>query len=97
MFDQLKNLKGLAELVGNAGEIREKMEAMQAELEALRIEGEAGAGAVRVTVNGKFLVLDVSLDPATLGALVGAGDAADREMIEQLIVAATNEDRKSVV
>ena len=91
MFDQLKNLKNLAGLMGNAGELREKMEKFQEELERMTVDADAGAGAVRVTVNGKLTVLSVSLDPTMISALAGEGAEADRAMIEELIVSATNE------
>ena len=91
MFDQLKNLKSLAGLIGNAGELREKMEKMQAELEKLTAEADAGAGAVRVVVNGQMRVLSVTLDPVMISSLAGGGSDADRTMVEELIVSATNE------
>lgn len=91
MFDQLKNLKSLAGLMGNAGELREKMEKMQAELARLTAEADAGAGAVRVVVNGKMEILSVRLDPAMTSVLTGQGAEADQAMIEELIVSATNE------
>jgi DNA-binding YbaB/EbfC family protein len=67
------------------------MEKLQAELDRLTAEAEAGAGAVRVVVNGKLQVLSVSLDPAMISVLAGQGADADRAMIEELIVSATNE------
>ena len=91
MFDQLKNMKNLAGLMGNAGELREKMEKLQEELSRLTAEADAGAGAVRVVVNGKMQVLSVTLDPAMVTALAGEGADADKQMIEELIVSATNE------
>jgi len=94
MFDQLKNLKSLAGLMGNAGELREKMDKLQAELAQLTAEADAGAGAVRVVVNGKLQVLSVTLDPVMTSALVGEGSEADKTMIEELIVSATNEAMK---
>ena len=91
MFDQLKNLKSLASLVGNSDEIRKRFEQIQSELEQIRVTGEAGAGAVRVTVNGKYRVMRVELDPVLLGSLAGDDKGqADQEMIEQLIAGATN-------
>jgi nucleoid-associated protein EbfC len=91
MFDQLKNLKGLAGMMGNAGELREKMERMQEELARLTADADAGAGAVRVVVNGKMQVLNVTLDPVMVTALAGQGEDTDVQMIEELIVSATNE------
>jgi hypothetical protein len=90
MFDQLKNLKGLASMLGNASELREKFERIQQELAGKTVEADAGAGAVRVTVNGRLQVLRVELDPAMVPSLAGQGADADREMIEELIASATN-------
>tara|TARA_R110002111_G_scaffold86259_2_gene135296 strand:+ start:30 stop:404 length:375 start_codon:yes stop_codon:yes gene_type:complete len=91
MFDQMKNLKQLAGLLGNAGEMREKMQQMQDELGKMTAEADAGAGAVRVVVNGKMQVVKVELDRAMITALAGEGSDADKQMIEELIVSATNE------
>ena len=92
MFDQFKNLKQLAGLMGNAGELKEKFDAVQQQLADKSVEADAGSGAVRVRVNGKLKVLDVHLDPALLAALQSssAGSTADREMVQQLVVDATN-------
>lgn len=90
MFDQLKTMKALAGMMGNADEIKARFEQMQRELEHKSVSADAGAGAVRVTINGKLKVTEVKLDPAMTAALVGEGSEADREMIEELIVSATN-------
>ncbi len=91
MFDQMKNLKNLAGMLGNAGEMREKMQQMQEELAKMTAEADAGAGAVRVVVNGKMQVVSVELDRTMIIALAGEGSDADKQMIEELIVSATNE------
>ena len=90
MLDQLKNLKTLASLLGNSGELKAKFEQFQAELARKTVEADAGAGAVRVTMNGKFEVLRVQIDPAMMATLAGSGDDADRVMIEDLIASAVN-------
>lgn len=90
MFDQMKNLKNLAGMLGNAGEMREKFERLQEELARKTVEADAGAGAVRVTMNGKFEVMRVELDPMMIASLAGEGADADKEMVEELIRAATN-------
>lgn len=90
MFKNLKNLGQLASMLGNAKEMREKVEQMQAELARKTVEAESGAGAVRVTVNGKFDVLAVRFDRPLLATLVGEGDDADTQMIEDLVAAAVN-------
>jgi len=83
MFD---NLKGLSSLLKNSGQLREKAEQFKAELENRTVEGEAGGGAVRVTLNGRGRVLRVDLDPNLLAGI--AGD--DKTMVEELIAAAVN-------
>ncbi len=90
MLDQLKNLKSLAGLFGNADEIRQRFEQVQAELARKTVEAEAGAGAVRVVVNGKFEIISVHLDQPLLKTLAGEGNEADTQMIEDLIASATN-------
>lgn len=90
MFDQMKNLKNLAGMLGNAKELREKFEQIQAELARKTVEADAGAGAVRVVANGKLEIVRVELDRPLVIALAGEGAEADKEMVEELIAAATN-------
>ncbi len=54
---------------------------MQTKLESMEIEGEAGAGLVTVTLNGKGDLRRIKIDPKVV-------DPADAEMLEDLIVAA---------
>lgn len=96
MFDNLRNLKDLAGMMGNLGEMKEKFERAQAQLAEKTAQGEAGAGAVRVVINGKFEVQSVAIDPAMVGALVGTGSDADREMVEELLAAAFNDAAQKV-
>lgn len=86
----LDNLKNLASLMGHATELKEKAEHIQAELAAKTVEADAGAGAVRVVANGKLEVISIRLDRPMLTSLVGEGDTADQQMVEDLITAATN-------
>lgn len=90
MFDQLKNIKSLAALMANSGELKARFEQFQQELAKKTVDADAGAGAVRVTMNGKFEVLRVAIDPAMMGSLAGEGEDADRRMVEDLIAAAVN-------
>ena len=87
MFD---NLKGMASMLGQAKELKQKMEQMQAELGRRTVEADAGAGAVRVVANGRLEIVSISLDRPMLASLAGEGAEADQQMIEELIVAATN-------
>ncbi|HEX7010387.1 MAG TPA: YbaB/EbfC family nucleoid-associated protein [Phycisphaeraceae bacterium] len=90
MLDQFKNLKNLAGMFGNAKELREKFEQLQAELAQRTVEADAGAGAVRVTANGKLQIVRVELDRPLIISLAGEGSQADQEMIEELIASAAN-------
>ncbi len=67
---------------------KEMMEA-QEELNAKEFEGTAGGGMVTITLNGQREVLGVKLDPSVV-------DPEDVEMLEDLIVVATNEALKKV-
>lgn len=85
-----ENFKNLAAMMGQAKQIRQKMEELQARLAERTVEGDAGAGAVRVTVNGKLEVLRVAVDRPLVAALAGQGSDADQAMVEELIAAACN-------
>ena len=74
-------MKNLAGLMKQAGEMQKKMEDMQATLEAMSVEGESGAGMVRVTLSGKGDLRAVKVDPKLI-------DPAEVEMMTDLIVAA---------
>ena len=74
-------MKNLAGLMKQAGEMQKKMEDMQATLEAMSVEGESGAGMVRVTLSGKGDLRGVAIDPKLI-------DPAEVEMMTDLIVAA---------
>jgi DNA-binding YbaB/EbfC family protein len=77
MFGSLGDLAGI---IRQAKSLKENMDKMQEQLAAQRFEGQAGAGMVRAEVNGKLELLRVQIDPAAMG---------DREMLEDLIVAAS--------
>jgi len=87
MFDNFKNL---ASALGQAQQLKTKMEQLQGELSQKTVEADAGAGAVRVIANGKLEILSVRLDPTLLKTLTGEGSDTDQQMIEDLITAATN-------
>jgi DNA-binding YbaB/EbfC family protein len=78
------NLGNLADLMRNAGQLREKAAKAAEALGQLRVEGAAGGGAVKVTVSGKLEVLAVRIEPT----LLADGDV---ELLEDLITAAANQ------
>lgn len=81
MFDKLG---GFADLMRNAGKIREAVSQATESLGQVQTEGTAGGGAVTVKVNGRMEVLSVRIDPQTLAE-------NDRELLEDLITAAANQ------
>lgn len=92
MFDNIKNMMSM---MGQAKQMREKFAQLQEEMGKKTVEGEAGAGAVRVKINGRFEVMDLHLDRAMLLTLALPGDGVgpsddDLQMIEDLIASAMN-------
>lgn len=81
MFGKLGQLTSL---IGNLPKLKAEMEKLQERLGQLTADGDAGAGMVRVKVNGQFKLLTCTISHEAL-----AGN--DRELLEDLIVAATNQ------
>jgi DNA-binding YbaB/EbfC family protein len=79
-------MKDLLGMMGKARELQAKMQQVQEEIAALRIEGKSGGGLVGVTLGGKGDLVAITIDPSLL-------KAEDREMLEDLIVAAHNDAR----
>ncbi|MDK2784516.1 MAG: nucleoid-associated protein EbfC [Bacillota bacterium] len=71
-------------LLKQAQKLQAEMARVQEEMAATTVEATAGGGAVTVTVNGRPEVVAVKIDPAAV-------DPEDLEMLQDLIVAATNE------
>ena len=76
-------------LVKQATEFKSKMEAMQAELEQLEVEGTAGGGLVTVRLSGKGDLRGARIDDSLL-------KPDQREILEDLIVAAHAEARRKL-
>nr|MBI1232152.1 YbaB/EbfC family nucleoid-associated protein [Cytophagales bacterium] len=70
-------------MMNKVKEAQAKIKTTQQELVHLRAEGESGAGMVKVVVNGERRVLDILIDEPLL-------TPADKDMMKDLIVAATN-------
>jgi DNA-binding YbaB/EbfC family protein len=79
-----KGLGDMAKLMQQAQQMQEKLGEAQARVEGMEAEGSAGAGMVSARVNGKGSLRGVSIDPSMLSA-------DDREVLEDLIVAAVND------
>ena len=76
-------------LMKQAQKMQRQMEEQQAELESKEFVGSAGGQAVEVTISGKREVIKVKLQEDVV-------DPDDIEMLEDLIVAATNEALRQV-
>jgi DNA-binding YbaB/EbfC family protein len=71
-------------LMKQAQRMQRQMEEASKELEEKEVSAAAGGGVVEVTVSGKKEVTKVKIDPEAV-------DPEDVEMLEDLIMAATNE------
>lgn len=79
----LKEFGMMMNLLGNKDKIQEQMKRFQEAVEAMTAEATAGAGYVTVRVNGKMQVQSVRISEEAM-------ELHDREMLEDLMVAATN-------
>jgi len=73
----------LAGLMKQAQAMQENLRKAQEELATIEVEGQAGAGLVKVTMTCRHDVKRVSIDPSLLGD--------DKDMLEDLVAAAFND------
>ena len=74
---------GLGQLMKQAQQMQENMKKAQEELGKTEVEGQSGAGLVKVTITCRFAVKKVSIDQSLLGE--------DKDMLEDLVMAAMND------
>ena len=86
MFDKLKDLGGLMQ---QAQQMQAKVQELQAELERAEVVGNAGAGLVKLTVNGRNEARRLEIDPSLF-------KPDEKGVVEDLIVAACNDARGKV-
>ncbi len=79
----MMNKGQLAGLMRQAQQMQENMRKMQEELGGLEVEGQSGAGLVKVIMTCKHDVKRVSIDPSLLDD--------DKDMLEDLVAAAVND------
>src|SRR5438105_13263418 len=72
----------IAGLMRQAQQMQENMRKLQDELASVEVEGQSGAGMVKVTMTCRHDVKRVSIDPSLL--------ADDKDMLEDLVAAAFN-------
>ena len=77
----------LAGLMKQAQAMQEQMQSKMAKIEedlaGIEVEGQSGAGLVKVTMTGKMTVKRITIDPSLL--------ADDKDMLEDLVAAAVND------
>ena len=81
-------MKGnIGQMMKQAQMMQENMRRMQEQLGTMEVEGQSGSGMVKVVMTCKHEVRRVSIDPSV---------ASDREMLEDLLVAAFNDAARKV-
>jgi len=78
----------LGQMMKQAQKMQEKMQEAQEELAQTEVEGQAGGGMVKLTMTCRHEVRGVTIDPDLLGD--------DREMLEDILVAAFNDALRKV-
>ena len=76
-------------MIKQAQDLQKKMAEAQEKVETLEAEGISGGGIVKITINGKNNVTSVSIDETAV-------DKNEKEILEDLIVAAFNDARDKI-
>jgi nucleoid-associated protein EbfC len=82
----MKNLSGMLK---EAQKLQTRMAEMQQRMGEMELEGQAGGGLVTVTLNGKGEMRKIKIDPSL-------ADPAEMEILEDLVVAATNDAKGKI-
>ncbi len=82
-------MKNLGQMMKQAQAMQAKMAEMQEKLAEVEVSGQAAAGMVTATLNGKSEVRRLKIDPSLV-------DPNDVEVLEDLIVAAVNDAKAKV-
>lgn len=75
---------GMAQLMKQANQMQMKMKKTQEELAKREYEGTSGGGAVKVVVNGEYLLVSINIQEDVM-------KSGDAEMLQDLIKAAVND------
>ena len=79
-----QGIDGMGNLLKQAQEMQSRMAKIQEELAQKSVDGSAGGGMVRVTVNGQLALTAIKIDPTVI-------NSEEKEMLEDLIMAAIND------
>tara|TARA_B100000941_G_scaffold146691_1_gene104054 strand:- start:1411 stop:1734 length:324 start_codon:yes stop_codon:yes gene_type:complete len=76
-------MKGLGDIMKQAQEMQQKAQKIQDEIASAEVNGEAGAGLVKVVMTGRYDVKSIDIDATAMDE--------DKEIIEDLIASAVND------
>ena len=79
---------GIGQLMKQAQEMQANMKKAQEEMASITVTGESGAGMVKITMTCRHQVQSVEIDDTLVGD--------DKEMLEDLIVAAFNDSIRKI-
>ena len=82
-------MKNIGDMMKQVQEMQTKMADMQARLDEMTVTGQAGAGLVKVTLNGKNLMQSIEVDDSLM-------KPDEKGILEDLLMAAYNEARAKV-
>ena len=82
-------MKNFNNMIKQAQDLQKKMAEAQEKVETLEAEGISGGGIVKITINGKNNVTSVNIDETAI-------DKNEKEILEDLIVAAFNDARDKI-
>ncbi len=81
MFKGLGGIADMGKMMKAAQEMKSKMDAIQAQLDAITVVGESGAGLVKATATAKGELTALDIDPSIF-------NPTEKEVVEDLILAA---------
>lgn len=73
----------MSNMFGKIQEMQSKMKEVQENLEKITADGESGGGMIKAVVNGRKKVISISIEESLL-------NPQDKEMVQDLVVAAVN-------
>lgn len=79
----------MADMMKQAQAMQKKMQEMQAKIAEMSVTGEAGGGMVSIDMAGNFTVRSMNIDDSLI-------DPEEKDILEDLLVAAMNDARQKV-
>jgi DNA-binding YbaB/EbfC family protein len=77
-------MKGMGDIMKKAQKMKEELDRVQKELASREVEASSGGGMVAVKITGAKELTSITIDPSVI-------DPDDREMLQDLVLAAVNE------